>query len=361
MNEQNLRIAIPNKGRLYEETLKFLEKCGLKVRRENERQYRASMDGIEGGIEVIFQRTRDIPRVVGEGQIDLGITGLDILLEVGRERDCVCVFPDKLEENDRSIPSLPYGYCCLVLAVPEYWVDITSISDLAELAIIRKRENKMLKVATEFPNLTRNYLFHRGVSYFEIIEATGAVESMPSIGSSDFVSCLKSSGTTLVENRLKEIEGGLIINSSACVIAGSSLVKELPESLKLTCVKNFLDRIEGCRMADDFVLITANLVIPSPHHDESRLCEVLFTGISKEELNLLGRKGPTIAKVINPFESEKTVYSISIQVERNHMEKAISILRGKGACDILVTPLNFIFDEKPKAYSFLIQRLKGKI
>ena len=81
MNGKNLTIALPNKGRLYEETLKFLDKCALRVRRENERQYDAKMDGLADSIDVVFQRARDIPKVVGEGRIDLGINGFDFLWE----------------------------------------------------------------------------------------------------------------------------------------------------------------------------------------------------------------------------------------------------------------------------------------
>jgi ATP phosphoribosyltransferase len=371
MNSGTLTIALPNKGRLSEETLRFLDKCGLRVRRENERQYLARMYGLEAiengkrhGIDVVFQRARDIPKVVGEGRIDLGITGFDILWETGKAQNCIPVFPDDRDERERTLPSLPYGYCSLVLAVPDHWVDITSVSDLAELAIKRKKEDRMLRVATEFPNLTRDFLFRIGVSYFEIVEVTGAAESAPRTGSADLVSDLMSSGVTLFENRLKEISGGTIISSGACLIASRSLKREAPGCIKLALAKSLIDRIEAFRVADDYVLVTANVVIPYPHADEAKLGEFLTEGLQADERMLLGKEGPTVARVMS-FHSngrleKETVFSVGIQVARRNLDQAITILRAKTGRDILVSPLDFIYDEHPKAYPRLIERLRRR-
>ena len=360
MKSTTLTIALPNKGRLFEETLRFLDRCALRVRRENERQYQAKMDGIAGGVEVVFQRARDIPKVVGEGRIDLGITGFDVLWESGGERDCVSIFPDERAPNERTIPSLPYGNCSLVIAVPDHWVDVATVSDLAELAIVRKKENQMLKVATEFPNLTRSYLFKIGVSYFEIVEVTGAAESAPRTGSADLVCDLMSSGVTLAENRLKAIKGGTVISSGACLIASTSLAED-PESPKLKVAKSFIDRIEAHTNADAYVLVTANLVVPAPNATENDLCALLTKGLTENDLKLLGREGPTVARVMNLMDGkvqrQQTVFSVSIQVTRDKLDQAIAILRGKTGRDILVSTLNFVFDEKPKAYSRLMQKL----
>jgi ATP phosphoribosyltransferase len=361
MKNAALTIALPNKGRLFEETLKFLDKCALRVRRENERQYQAKMDGIVGGVEVVFQRARDIPKVVSDGRIDLGITGYDVLWESGGERNCVSIFPDEREDGVRKIPSLPYGRCSLVLAVPDHWVDIATVSDIAELAMVRKNKNQLLRIATEFPNLTRTYLFRNGVSYFEIVEVTGAAESAPRTGSADLVSDLMSSGVTLAENRLRAVTGGTIISSGACLIASSSLKKEAPGSPKMIAAKSLIDRIEAHTCADEYVLVTANVVIPKGDANEAELCAVLTAGLSEAELGLLGKEGPTIAKVANLVDGkvrqQQTVYSVSIQVASRDLDRAIAILRGKTGRNILVSPLNFVFDEQPKAYSRLVEKL----
>ena len=366
MKQPILRVALPSKGRLEKETLEFLDGCALRVRRENERQYQARMTGIDEGIEVIFQRAADIPKIVGEGRIDLGITGFDLLWEKGAEAACISVFPDERDENLRKVDSLPYGSCSLVIAIQEHWVHVTNIADLAELAVIHKKRKDILKVATEFPNLTRKFLFDLGVTHFEIIAVSGAAESAPRTKSAAFVSTLKSSGVTLSENRLKEIEGGIIISSGACLIASSQLAKEGRNSTKLELARNFIDRIEAHMIAEDFVLVTANIVVNKPDAGEEQLRTVLSEGLTELELKLLGQEGPTVAKVIKISKEGKgqseqnnsySIYSVSIQVKRENLDKVIAVLRKKSGQNILVSPLNFVFDDRPKAFARLSEKL----
>lgn len=350
-----IKIALPNKGRLYQDTISFLEKCGLGVVRNNERQYQSRLTGLFEDVGVVFQRALDIPKVVGLSQADLGITGLDIFCEMGQEaRGCLTVFPDVVDEKERQIPWLPYGKCALVLAVPDSWVDITSISDLAELAIIRKKENRMLRVATEFPNLTRDYLFQKNVSYFEIVEVSGAVESAPRMAGADIVSDLMSSGVTLSENRLKLIDGGCILKSQACLIASSSLQKD---SQKMALLKQIIDRIEAHLNAMRYYLVTANIIIEGKR--ESDLKRKLIEGLSPSQIELLGQEGPTISRVMK-LTDNNTVWSISMQVKSEYIEEVISILKRKNGKNILVLSLNFIYDTPGKAFFRFNERQKIK-
>lgn len=351
-----IKIALPNKGRLYQDTISFLQKCGLNVSRDNERQYQSRLTGFFEDVGVIFQRALDIPKVVGLSQADLGITGLDIFCEMGEEaRGCLTVFPDAVDEKERQIPCLPQGKCALVLAVPDQWVDITSISDLAELAITRKKENRMLRVATEFPNLTRDYLFQKNVSYFEIVEVSGAVESAPRMAGADIVSDLMSSGVTLSENRLKLIEGGRILQSQACLIASSSLQKD---SQKMTFLRQIIDRIEAHLNAEKYYLLTANIIIEGKR--ESDLKRKLIEDLSPLQIELLGQKGPTIARVMN-LKDNNTIWSISMQVKSGYIEEVVSILKRKNGQNIFVSPLAFVYDNPGKAFLSLEEKLKGKI
>lgn len=367
MSKSYLTIALPNKGRLYSDTISFLEKCGLFVRRDNERQYQSKMRGIADGVEVVFQRARDIPKVVGEGRIDLGITGYDIFCEMGGEQsgNCFSIFPDS---KDELIPRLPFGSCSLVLAVPDHWVDIVSMSDLAELAITRKKENQILKVATEFPYLTQNHLYKWAVSYFETIEVYGAAESAPKMGSADLVADLKASGVTLTENRLKEIAGGEILKSSACFIASKAFTHEMKkkDSPKIKLTQQIIDRIDAHLNAKKYWLITANIgIIPNSDGDhEQQLKKALTADLEKEQLKFLGQRGPTIASVLDLKEHNSSFdlphfFSISIQVKSDELETAITILRNKTGRDILISPLAFVYDNEPKAYNTLVNKLKN--
>lgn len=330
----SLKIALPNKGRLYEDTLGFLKECDLSITRDNERQYQSRLKGLFEDVEVVFQRAQDIPKVIGQGKADLGITGLDIFCEMGEEASgCVCVFPDAILEEDRKISSLPYGECALVLAVPDQWVDITSMSDLAELAIVRKKEGRLMRVATGFPHLTKNYLFQKNVSYFEIIEVSGAVESAPAMGLADIVSDLVSSGVTLRENRLKLIDDGRIIQSQASLIASLSLQNEDLNSAKMVLLKHIIDRIEAYLNAKKYYLITANIKI-----DPSIVNELSF------------------ANIISITDGDTS--SISIQVKSEKLEDVVSILRKGGGQNILVSSLNFLYNNPEEAFISLIKRLK---
>ena len=353
MSETKLVLALPSKGRIYKPTIEFLQSCGLNVRRENDRQYQAPLTGIEGDVEVLFQRPRDIPKLIEEGGADLGITGFDMFMEAGGDQKAdrlAPVFPD--ERDSDNIPSLPFGGCSLVIAVPENRVDIQTISDLAEYAMARKREGKILRVATEFPNLAKEHLFKYGVSYFESTEVFGAAESAPRRGAADIIADLTSSGVTLSENRLKQITGGTILKSSMSLIASTQSLKDKG---KRKLAKQIIDRIEARLNAKSYQQVTANINC----EDESKLAAHLTDKLKPEEIALLGQAGPTVAKVLTLKESNDNtpVFSISVQIETNKLDRVIDILRKKGCKNILVNPVSFVFDME-RAYRVFEKKVK---
>ena len=142
-----LRLVLPSDGDLYESTLDFLKVCGLTVRRPSARQYTAYLPAL-AGIQVLFQRTADITQKVEEGSAELGITGLDGYSEYrSDEKRAVALMED-----------LRYGRCDFVLAVPEAWLDVTSVDDLSDLALDFHQEGKQLRIATKYPRLLRRRL-----------------------------------------------------------------------------------------------------------------------------------------------------------------------------------------------------------
>src|SRR5512136_2545813 len=118
-----IRLALPSKGRMEEETLAFLDGCSLQVTKLNPRQYVASMPAIPE-VEIWFQRSADIVLKVRHGDVDLGITGFDSVAEYGGEGDEIIILHG----------ALGFGACRLVLAVPDEWDDVASVDDLAALA-----------------------------------------------------------------------------------------------------------------------------------------------------------------------------------------------------------------------------------
>src|SRR5260370_4542114 len=193
-----LRLAIASKG-WEDDTLRFWGQGGLRVDRSNPRQYRARMRGLPGGpAEVVFQRATDIFEEVNGGTVDLGMTGSDIVAEHRAEEDEIVVVHGELG----------FRRCSLVLAVPEGWVDVTAVSDLAEVAVELRSAGRELRVATKYPNLARQFLYGRGMTYFELVEVSGAIEAAPALATAAIISDLTSSGVTLRENRLQLIVAG---------------------------------------------------------------------------------------------------------------------------------------------------------
>src|SRR5262245_14017547 len=133
---QRFTIAMPSKGAISEPTQAFLKQCGLKVHKPNERQYVGTMPAIPA-LGVLFQRVKDVVYKVADGTIHLGITGYDVVHENPHEN--LVIIHDKLG----------YGHCSLVVAVPESWVDVQNMVDLAEVALdFRERKGRNIRIAT---------------------------------------------------------------------------------------------------------------------------------------------------------------------------------------------------------------------
>ena len=149
-----IRLALPGKGTLESATLAFLAECGMKVNRNNPRQYLASVSSMPN-LEVVFQRATDIPLLVQDGDATFGITGYDILAEYRGTAET------EGEENDHDEDiillehDLGYGNCRLVVAVPENWIDISTCADLWHLSgYYLEHKKRGLRIATKYPILT---------------------------------------------------------------------------------------------------------------------------------------------------------------------------------------------------------------
>ena len=203
-----LRLAVPSGGALHEPSLAFLESCGLEVLRASLRSYAAEIPSLRG-VTVHFQRASDIATAVENGTVEMGIVGEDQFLEKRREGGSSSI----------AVHGLGFGHSELVIGVPDFWVDVTTVSDLADLAMEFKGENgDLLRVATKYPRLVERFLLKNGVNYFSEVLASGTLEAAPLMGSADIVADISSTGATLRENRLKTIYGGTVMSSEACLI-----------------------------------------------------------------------------------------------------------------------------------------------
>jgi len=234
-----IRIALPSKGHLYEGVVEILRTAGYKVRRASDRQYEASI-ARHPRFHVVFMRPTDIVTQVQEGRCHLGVTGYDVFAERAAEADRAAVV----------IPDLGYGGCRLVVAVPESWVDVGHIIDLVDLTTEFQAAGKTFRVSTKYPTLTRNYFRKWGIYYYQMIESDGALELHPTLGIADVIVDLTSSGITLKDNRLREIDGGTVLESASCLIGHAPTLARLADEGEAGPLALLLDAIDGVRATE---------------------------------------------------------------------------------------------------------------
>lgn len=282
-----MKIAVPNKGRVYEPTLKMLEKAGLKVKNKgSSRKLFANTSDSE--IMLLFARTSDIPEYVQDRAADLGITSMD--------------FIEEQEVDVEILLDLEYGEAEVVFAVPEE-SEIDSIGDVKD----------SMKIVTEFPSITKRFFDKRGVNP-KVIEVSGATEMTPQVGIADGIVDLTSTGTTLRMNRLEVIEK--IMNTSVHLIANKDSLEE--DESKISEVKMALESVLRGRKKK-------YLMMNVPEKKVSDVKDVLP-----------GLSGPTVMRV----ESKKNLVAIHAVVDESKVYKLINELKSAGAKDILVSSID---------------------
>ena len=250
-----IRLAIPSKGHLYDGVIELLKTAGYKVRRASDRQYEATIVG-HPRFHVVFMRPTDIVIQVQEGRCHLGVTGMDVFAEHAVETDLALVIS----------PDLGYGGCRLAVAVPESWIDVSHIMDLVDLTTEFKSAGRTFRVSTKYPALVRQYFRKLGIYYYQLIDSEGALELQPSLGIADIIVDLTSSGTTLKDNRLREVEGGTVLESAACLIGHAPSLATLAAEGEEGPLANLLDAIDGVRGAEGWlhVEVVGSQVSPGP-------------------------------------------------------------------------------------------------
>jgi len=213
----NISLAIPSKGRLMEQAQGLLEKAGFGIDRTGqERGYRGKLVGTQG-VDVVFLSAADIAAALKSGEVDLGITGEDLLREA--------IAPDNAAAD--VMLRLEFGPADVVVAVPDCWLDVAQMADLDEVAQqFYARHNRRIRVATKYINLTRRYFATKGVTGYRIVESLGATEGAPAAGSAELIVDITTSGATLKANGLKILDDGLILSSCAVLAATGLAAKQ---------------------------------------------------------------------------------------------------------------------------------------
>ena len=203
-----ITIGIPSKGRLKDNAIKFFNNIGFKIlQSEKERNYFGTIEN-KSNIKIIFLHAKEIIQRLGDGTLDVGISGLDLFNESN----------DNLRNKININRKLDFGNANLVVAVPNDWIDVQTVADLEEVSFdLRSKRNRRLRVATKYPNLTNDFLNSKGVTQYKLISSLGATETYPFIGSSEIITDITSTGKTLADNNLRVLKDGLILRSTACL------------------------------------------------------------------------------------------------------------------------------------------------
>ncbi len=276
-----MRIAVPNKGRLHDPTLDLLERAGLHLVDGADRKLYA--DTVDPEVTVLFARSADIPEYVADGAADVGITGLDQVRE--SRADLV------------DLLDLGYGTCRIVLAAPEDG-EIGSVADLDGGA-----------VATEFPNITRDFFADREVDV-DVVEVSGATELTPHVDIADAIVDITSTGTTLRMNRLAEVEE--LLESSVRLFARTGTAED-------SKVRQVVTALGSVLAAEDRRYLMMN--VPEDCLEDVR--DVMP-----------GMSGPTVMDIAGT-----EWVAVHVVVEEREVFETISALKQVGASDILVTEI----------------------
>jgi ATP phosphoribosyltransferase len=333
---QRFTIAMPSKGAISEPTQAFLKQCGLKVHKPNERQYVGTMPAIPG-LGVLFQRVKDVVYKVADGTAHLGITGYDVVHENPHEN--LVIIHDKLG----------FGHCSLVVAVPEAWVDVQNMTDLAEVALdFRERKGRNIRIATTFTHSTREFLHRHNIHHFSMVKAEGAIEAAPTIGYADMIIDLTQTGTTFRENHLKMIEGGTIVESQACLIGNREALLKHPELLDATRI--LAEYIDAAQNGQQYYQMTVDVQGEAPEEVARKIASNPITR---------GLLGPTVSPIYstNGYGADKTWHTVTIIVGNKRLLEAVEHMRTIGGRHAVVTPVHYIFLDQSPTYTQLLEKL----
>ena len=277
-----LKIAIQNKGRLYEDSMNLIEEAGIRFSLKG-RELLAAAKNFP--LEALFLRDDDIPQTVADGVADIGIVGENEVLEK--------------KQNIVIIKRLGFSKCRLSLAIPksENYQGLTWFDGK--------------KIATSYPVILKDFFEKHNIKA-DIHIITGSVEIAPGIGLADAIFDIVSSGSTLVSNRLREVE--VVTPSEALLVSNTTLSKEKKELLD-----EFIFRMESVQRAEGKKYILLN----APNE---KLDEIITI--------LPGMKSPTITPLADSRWS--SVHSV---IAENDFWEIIGKLKNAGAQGILIIPI----------------------
>ncbi|QCI16363.1 ATP phosphoribosyltransferase [Buchnera aphidicola (Aphis craccivora)] len=293
LNNNRVRIAMQKTGRLSSESIKLLISCGIKI---NLKQQKLIAFAENMPIDVMLVRDDDIPGLVMDGVVDLGIVGENVLEEELLNRKS-----QNLDSSYITLRRLDFGVCRLSLAIPvnTSYIGIESI--------------KNFRIATSYPHLLKKYLDQKKID-FKSCMLNGSVEVAPRAGLADAICDLVSTGATLEANGLREVK--VVFRSHACLICRTGSINVVKKEV----INKLMTRIKGVIQARESKYIMLHAPI-------NKLDEVISL--------LHGAERPTILKLAG----DKNRVAMHMVSSETLFWETMEKLKSLGASSILVLPI----------------------
>ena len=330
----NLRFALPSTGALFDGTAKLLSECGLSVRRANSRRYTADIPALPG-VDILFQRQSDITIEIDGGSADIGVVGLDRYYESRLERGDTVLLHD----------GLGFGAAKLVIAVPDVWLDVTSMADLADIALEFRAKGRDLRIASKYERLVKRFLDQNGVNYVSMVHVSGGLEAAPVMGYADIIADITATGTTLRENGLRILVDGEVIESQSVIVGNGRALANDPE--KLAHARQILEKIEASLRARKYQRVTGDIQGESED-------EVARQVLKRREL--AGLDGPTISPIHTGKKSNW--FTVQVLVRKSDLPDVVSHLRDLGGIGIAANDVQYVYRDRCDSYDSLVENLK---
>ncbi|MEM7471213.1 MAG: ATP phosphoribosyltransferase [Pseudomonadota bacterium] len=209
----SIKLGVPSKGRLMEDTFAWFAGHGVTLERTgSDREYAGAVSGVEG-VELVLLSAGEIPRELVAGRIDLGVTGTDLV------REKIPLWSEKVE----PLVEMGFGFADLILAVPRFWADVSTLDDLdAVAAAFRAEHGFRLRIATKYHRLVREHLQAAGVADYQLVDSQGATEGTIKNLTAEAIADITTTGATLDANHLKILGGEPILRSQATLFASQT-------------------------------------------------------------------------------------------------------------------------------------------
>ncbi|HSZ65296.1 MAG TPA: ATP phosphoribosyltransferase [Xanthobacteraceae bacterium] len=319
-----LVVAVPSKGRLQENAQGFFARAGLTLLQpRGARDYRGTIAEIDN-VEIAYLSAAEITSQLAAGAAHLGITGEDLVREM---------IPDAAKRVV-MVEKLGFGHADVVVAVPQAWIDVRSMADLDDVATaFRHRNNRKMRLATKYANLTRGFFAEHGIVDYRIVESAGATEGAPAAGTAEMIVDITTTGATLAANGLKVLDDGTILRSQANLVAARAAAWD--EGKRAT-VRLLFDRIAAQRRAEAF-----------------REVRTRFAGMNDALLTAARDK----FGVVSPFGGPTSSGMLTLHCPPGKVHALATFLREHGAEAVSIVALDYVYDRDNPLYAKLAAEL----